>query len=200
MSMKVVVLNHMSLDGVIQGPGRSDEDTRGGFAHGGWAASGGDEVMAAWIGPIGTGSGGAMLMGRRSYEGMVGHWNRVGGPFRDAFNAATKYVASRNPTTQLEWPNSVLLSGDVVAAVAKLKEEQDGDLLIMGSGELIRSLVPHDLIDEYRLAIYPLLLGGGVRLFPDDGLSHRLRLVDSRTSTKGVFLATYRLVDREGSA
>jgi dihydrofolate reductase len=196
MSMEVVVLNHMSLDGVIQGPARPDEDTRGGFARGGWAAAGADEVMAEWIGPVGTGSGGAMLMGRRSYEDMLGYWNQAGGPFKDALNAAPKYVASRNPATWLEWPNSTLLSGDVAAAVAKLKGEQDGRLLIMGSADLVHSLVPHDLIDEYRLAIHPLLLGGGVRLFPDDGLAHRLELADSKSTTKGVILATYRRAGR----
>lgn len=190
--MKVVVLNHMSLDGVIQGPGRADEDARGGFAHGGWAASGGDEAMRHWIGPIGAGGPGGMLMGRRSYEGMLGHWNRAGGPFKEALNAAQKYVASRNPSTHLEWPNSTLLSGDVPASVAALKREQEGNLLIMGSGELIHSLVAHDLVDEYRVAIYPLLLGGGVRLFPDDGAAHSLELVDCVTSTKGVLLTTYR--------
>jgi dihydrofolate reductase len=190
--MKVVVLNHMSLDGVIQGPGRADEDTRGGFAHGGWAAAGGDQVMAEWIGPVGTGGAGAMLMGRRSYEGMLSAWNRQGGPFKDALNAASKYVASRSASTKLEWPNSTLLHGDIPAAVEQLKREGEGRLLIMGSAMLIHSLVPHDVIDEYRLAIHPLLLGGGARLFPDDGSLHRLTLVDSKPTTTGVILATYR--------
>jgi dihydrofolate reductase len=194
--MKVVVLNHMTLDGVIQSPARPDEDTRGGFAHGGWAVAGGDEVMARWVGPIGSGGAGAMLMGRRSYEGMLGSWNAKGGPFKDALNAARKYVASSNPSTQLEWPNSILLHGDVPQGVAKLKREQEGDLLIMGSGALIHSLVPHNLIDEFRLLIHPLLLGGGVRLFPDDGSEHRLELVDSTPTTKGVILATYRSAAR----
>ncbi|HWF57317.1 MAG TPA: dihydrofolate reductase family protein, partial [Candidatus Dormibacteraeota bacterium] len=185
-------LNHMSLDGVIQSPGRPDEDTRRGFAHGGWSARYGDEVMMRWIGPIGSREPGAMLMGRISYEGMLGHWNRTGGPFKDALNAAQKYVASSDPSTVLEWPNSTLLRGDVPAAVAALKQEQEGPLLIMGSGALIHSLIPNDLIDEYRLAIYPLLLGGGVRLFPDGGMSYRLELVESITSTTGVLLTTYR--------
>jgi dihydrofolate reductase len=131
---------------------------------------------------------------------MLSHWNQAGGPFKEALNAAPKYVASRNAATQLEWPNSTLLSGDVVAAVETLKEEQEGQLLIMGSGALIQSLVPHDLIDEYRLAIHPLLLGGGVRLFPDDGLAHRLQLADSQSTTKGVILATYRTADRGRSS
>lgn len=190
--MEVVVLNHMSLDGVIQSPARPDEDTRGGFTGGGWAAGGGDEVMGRWIGPIGSGGSGAMLMGRRSYEDMLGHWNQAGGPFKDALNAATKYVASHNPASRLEWPNSTLLHGDVAAEVGALKREHEGRLLIMGSAELIHSLMPHDLIDEYRLAIYPVVLGQGIRLFPSDGMAHRLQLVDSVTSTKGVLLTTYR--------
>jgi dihydrofolate reductase len=190
--MNIVVLNHVSLDGVMQAPGRQDEDTRGGFSHGGWASAGGDEVMAEWIGPINTGAGGGMLLGRRSYEDMLTHWNRAGGPFKDAFNAAPKYVASKSAATKLAWPNSTLLHGDIPAAVAHLKAQSDGRLLIMGSAALIHSLLPHDLIDEYRLAIHPLLLGGGVRLFPDDGASHRLTLVDSRPTTTGVILATYR--------
>jgi len=190
--MKLVVLNHMSLDGVIQSPARQDEDTRNGFSHGGWAVAGGDPVMTEWIGPISSGGAGGMLLGRRSYEGMLSHWNRAGGPFKDALNAAPKYVASSSASTRLEWPNSTLLHGDIPAAVAELKHQGEGQLLIMGSAVLIHSLLPHDLIDEYRLAIYPFLLGGGVRLFADDGALHRLKLVDSRPSTTGVILATYR--------
>jgi dihydrofolate reductase len=190
--MNIVVLNHVSLDGVMQGPGRPDEDTRGGFIHGGWAVANGDQVMAEWIGPIGTGTGGAMLFGRHSYEGMLSSWNRQGGPFKDALNAAHKYVASSSASTKLEWPNSTLLHGDIPAGVEQLKRQGDGQLLIMGSAVLIHSLLPHNLIDEYRLAIHPLLLGGGVRLFPDDDAFHRLTLVDSRASTTGVILATYR--------
>ena len=190
--MKVVVLNHMSLDGVIQSPARQDEDTRKEFSHGGWAVAGGDPVMTEWIGPISSGGAGGMLLGRRSYEGMLSHWNRAGGPFKDALNAAPKYVASSSASTRLEWPNSTLLHGDIPAAVAELKHQGEGQFLIMGSAVLIHSLLPHDPIDEYRLAIYPVLLGGGVRLFPDDGALHRLKLVGSKPTTTGVILATYR--------
>jgi dihydrofolate reductase len=192
--MNIVVLNHVSLDGVVQAPGRPDEDTRGGFAHGGWAV-GDDPVLTEWIGPIGSGASGGMLLGRRSYDGMLSHWNRAGGPFKDALNGAPKYVASSSASTTLSWPNSTLLYGDIPGAVANLKTHGEGQLLIMGSAALIHSLLPHDLIDEYRLAIYPLLLGGGIRLFPDDGASHGLSLVDSRPSARGVILATYRPVD-----
>jgi dihydrofolate reductase len=175
----------------MQGPGDPDEDRRGGFAHGGWAAAAADEVMGRWIGPIGSQQG-AMLLGRRSYESMLGAWNERGGPFKDALNGATKYVVSRHPETQLPWPNSILVSGDVFGTVGQLKLDADGDLLVMGSGELVQGLVGHGLVDEYRLLIHPLLLGGGVRQFPVDGQMHRLELVDSRTTTTGVILATYR--------
>src|SRR5947209_6003885 len=103
----------MTLDGVIQAPARPEEDTRGDFAHGGWAAASGDQVMADWIGPIGMGGPGGMLMGRRSYEDMLGYWNQAGGPFKDALNAARKFVASSNPSTRLGWPNSTLLHGEI---------------------------------------------------------------------------------------
>ena len=181
----------MTLDGVIQSPGRPDEDRRGGFEYGGWAQAFGDVVMTEWIGPVGIGGPGGMLMGRRSYEGMLAHWNRAGGPFKDALNSARKFVASTTPDTRLEWPNSTLLVGDVPSAVERLKREHEGSFLIMGSAQLIHSLVPHGLIDEYRLAIYPLIVGGGVRLFPDGGQIHRLQLVEAKPTTKGVILATY---------
>jgi dihydrofolate reductase len=197
--MDLVVLNHLSLDGVMQGPGDPDEDRRGGFAHGGWAAAGADQVMGEWIGPVGDGGDGAMLLGRRSYESMLGAWNERGGPFKDAQNSASKYVASRSPDTPLAWPNSTLLTGDVPSAVAALKDEGDGRLLVMGSGELVRTLVDHDLVDELRLAIHPLLLGGGVRLFPDTGLAHRLELVECQTSTTGVLLVTYHRAEGRAS-
>jgi dihydrofolate reductase len=148
--------------------------------------------MASYIGPVGAATSGGMLMGRLSYEDMLGHWNKAGGAFKDALNAAPKFVASSNPGTRLEWPNSTLLHGDVPARVKELKRVLDGDLLIMGSGSLIHSLLPHNLIDEFRLLIYPVVVGGGVRLFPDDGQKHALDLLYSKPTSKGVILATYR--------
>src|SRR5919109_1389300 len=195
--MRLVVLNHVSLDGVMQGPGRVDEDTRGGFVHGGWAVANTDDVMANLAGPGNSNPGGALLLGRRSYEGMLSAWNQRGGPFKDALNAAPKFVASHSGSTKLAWPNSTLLHGDVPAAVKELKERPGGDLLIMGSGALIRSLLPHHLIDEFLLFIHPLTLGSGLRLFPEDGGKTLLRLVESMTTTKGVIFAKYQLADAD---
>ena len=119
--MRVVVLNHVTLDGVMQGPGRSDEDTRNGFSHGGWAVPGNDDVMGRVLGARMGGPDGGLLLGRRSYEGMLASWNQQGGPFKEALNRAPKWVASTSSATRLEWPNSSLLHGDVPAAVAELK-------------------------------------------------------------------------------
>src|SRR4051794_29731275 len=141
--MRLVVLNHVTLDGVMQAPGRPDEDTRGGFAHGGWGVPNNDEAMGAWLGRVRGNAGGALLFGRRTYEDLMTSWNRSGGPFRDALNAATKYVASSRASTTLDWPNSTLLHEDVPAAVADLKQQPGGNIVIMGSGRLIQSLMPH---------------------------------------------------------
>jgi dihydrofolate reductase len=187
-----VVLNHISLDGVMQGPGRADEDTRGGFEHGGWAVPRNDEVMANALGARMGRPEGGLLLGRRSYEQMLSSWNAQGGPYKDALNDAPKYVVSSNPDTTLEWPNSTLLSGDIPAAVADLKRGSSGDLTIMGSGQLIRSLLPHGLIDEFMLLIHPLVLGSGQRLFEPDDHVVDLTLVDCTPTTTGVIIATYR--------
>lgn len=190
--MSVIVVNHISLDGVMQSPGRPDEDTRDGFVHGGWAASANDDPT---IGPVmGSvmGAGFSWLFGRRSYDEMLGHWNAVGGPYKDGLNAATKYVASSDPDATLPWPNSSLLTGDVPAAVAELRSRSAGNLVIMGSGVLIGSLLPHGLIDELLLIVHPLLLGSGRRLFPDDGAPRRFELVSAEPTSAGLLLARYR--------
>ena len=187
---RVVVINHVTLDGVMQGPGRPDEDTRGAFDHGGWAAANSDDVIGAALGERMAESGG-LLLGRRSYEDMLSYWNTQDSPFKDALNMSPKYVASRTLREPLPWPNSTLLAGDVADAVAELKEQSGKDLQIMGSGKLIQSLIPAGLIDEYLLMIHPLVLGSGLRLFPDDGPAQSLRLVDSKTASTGVLIATY---------
>lgn len=187
---RVVVINHVTLDGVMQAPGRPDEDRRGGFEHGGWAIPRNDDVIGAALGARMAESGG-LLLGRRTYEDLLSYWNTQESPFKDALNAAPKYVTSRTLREPLAWPNSILLDGDAAVTVAELKEQPGKELGIMGSGELIRSLIPEGLIDEYMLIIHPLVLGSGRRLFPHDGRVQPLRLVDSTTTTAGVLIATY---------
>ena len=186
---KVIVINQLTLDGVMQGPGRPDEDTRDGFERGGWGIPRSDGAMVAKMGER-MGGDHAFLFGRRTYEELLASWNAQGGPFKDALNEARKYIASSNPATRLEWPNSTLLHGDVPAAVANLKESSGTNLVIMGSGVLIGSLMAADLIDEYLLMIHPLVLGTGRRLFAG-GTQALLRLVDSSTTSTGVLIATY---------
>jgi len=184
-------MNQVTLDGVMQGPGRPDEDTRDGFQHGGWAVPRGDEAMVVKMGER-MGGDRAFLLGRRTYEDLLASWNAKGGPFKEALNNARKYVASSNPATRLDWPNSTLLRGDIPAAVADLKQTSDTNLVIMGSGVLIGSLMAADLIDEYLLMIHPLVLGTGRRLFTDGSPVAPLRLVDGvTTTTTGVVIATY---------
>jgi len=189
--MSVVVVNHLSLDGVMQSPGRPDEDTRGGFAHGGWAAAADDAAVGPVVASV-MGPRFSWLFGRRSYDEMLGHWNEVGGPYRDGLNGAMKHVASSDPDATLPWPNSSLLTGDVPASVAELRGRSAGNLVIMGSGALIRSLLPHGLIDEMLLIIHPLTLGSGVRLFPDDGALRRFALVGAEATGTGLVLTRYR--------
>jgi dihydrofolate reductase len=186
---QVIVMNGLALDGVMQGPGRPNEDTRDGFAYGGWAVPYSDEVMVAKMGER-MGGDRAFLFGRRTYEDLLASWNAQGGPFKEALNNARKYVASSNPATRLDWPNSTLLHGDIPAAVADLKESSGTNLVIMGSGVLFGSLMAADLIDEYLLMIALLVLGTGRRLFAG-GTHASLRLVDSITTSTGVLVATY---------
>jgi dihydrofolate reductase len=190
---KVIVMNWVTLDGVMQAPGRPDEDRRDGFAHGGWGIPYGDETTVAQLGERlaeRTGGDHAWLFGRWSYEQLLATWNARGGPFKEALNNTRKYVASSNPAAMLEWPNSTLLRGDVPTAVGELKESSSMNLVIMGSGVLIGSLMAADLIDEYLLMIAPLVLGTGRRLFAG-GLQASLRLIDSSTSSTGVVMVTY---------
>jgi dihydrofolate reductase len=189
---KVIVMNSVTLDGVMQAPGRPDEDTRDGFAYGGWAVARSDGAMAAKMGER-MGADRAFLFGRRTYEDLLTSWNAMGGPFKDALNNTCKYVVSSNPATKLDWPNSTLLHGDIPAAVARLKESSRMNLVIMGSGVLISSLMAADLIDEYLLMIHPLVLGTGRRLF-SSATQASLRLVDSMATTTGVLIASYQSV------
>lgn len=191
---RIVVMNHVTLDGVMQGPGRADEDTRGGFTHGGWAqrSATADDAIGKAMGDRMAAGGGlsGWLFGRYTYEQLLASWNAQGGPFKDALNSTPKYVASGTSDLTLPWPNSTLLHGAVPDAVAALKERTDGVLAIMGSGVLIGSLMPADLIDEYLLMIHPLVLGTGRRLFPG-GAGVSLRLTGSDATAAGVVMATY---------
>src|SRR5919108_4852934 len=164
---RLVVINNVTLDGVMQAPGRPDEDTRDGFAHGGWGGPYNDHVMAAEMGKRMARGGGALLFGRRTYEDFYKVWpnRKDGNPFTDVLNRTKKYVASRTLTEPLPWVNSVLLSGDAVDAVSELKRGGGEDLGVLGSGQLVQSLMRRNLIDEYLLLIHPLVLGTGRRLF-----------------------------------
>ena len=194
---RIVVNNSVTLDGVMQAPGRPDEDRRGGFEHGGWAAPYFDSVMAEAAGE-GMASATALLFGRRTYEDFASVWPTMPGdnPFTTVINESQKLVASRTLKAPLSWKNSTLLEGDAAEAIARLRQEPGPDLVILGSGELIQSLMLHDLIDEFRLLIHPLVLGSGRRLFVDGGALARFRLVDTKTSTTGVVIATYRAAER----
>src|SRR5215207_2182336 len=189
---KLVVTNHVTLDGVMQSPASPTEDTRGGFERGGWAPPYGDDVMGRFMGR-GMASGGSLLFGRRPYQKMFDFWPKQtdDNPLTPLMNEPQKYVASTTLTEPLEWMNSTLLSGDVPAKVAEIKQQPGGDIVILGSGELVRSLLPHGLIDSFVLTIHPLVLGSGLRLFGDDGPLVKLRLVHSEPTTTGVLIAVY---------
>jgi dihydrofolate reductase len=189
---KVVVNNSLTLDGVMQAPGRPDEDLRGGFEHWGWAQPYFDSVMGS-VAAEGIAKGGATLLGRRTYEDFGAFWpnQTEDNPFTSVLNDFQKYVASRTLEEPLSWSNSTLLKGDAAEAVATLKEQPGSDLVVLGSGELVQSLMRRGLIDEYVLLIHPLVLGSGRRLFTDGGAFAALRLVDTKTTTTGVVIATY---------
>lgn len=188
---KVVVNNNVTLDGVMQAPGRPDEDQRDGFTHGGWALPYADAVMGEAMAE-GSATSGALLFGRRTYEDFAAVWpSRKGNPFTDVLNNTQKYVASTTLREPLAWGNSTLLQGDAADAVAKLKQQSGKDIVILGSGVLIQSLMRRNLIDEYVLLIHPLILGSGRRLFPEGAPIATLRLMNTRVTTTGVVIATY---------
>lgn len=193
--MKVVVFNNVTLDGVMQAPARPDEDTRGGFRHGGWAVPYMDPETGrdAMESVARRNGGGGLLLGRWTYQNFYSVWpNRTDNPFTEVLNRSQKYVASRTLAEPLPWQNSTLLKGDAAEAVATLKAERpEEQLVILGSGELIRSLMRRNLIDEYVLLIVPLILGSGHRLFAEGLPSTPLRLLDSKTTRSGVVIARY---------
>ncbi len=193
--MRIVVSDFISLDGVVQAPGGPDEDTTGGFEHGGWSMPFFDpEVMGPIIGQ-GLEWTDALLFGRRTWRVMADAWpGRAGDPFADRMNSIPKYVASRTLSpADLDWPNSTLLpADDAIGAVRELRARDGGAIQVMGSASLATQLVTHDLVDEYMLMIEPIRLGGGKRIFPDDGHARPMELVSTSTTKTGVVICNYR--------
>ncbi|MGH9823507.1 MAG: dihydrofolate reductase family protein [Blastocatellia bacterium] len=188
---KLTVNMSVTLDGVIQAPGRPDEDLRGGFQHGGWAKPYFDPVMFSSAAE-GMAAMPDLLFGRRTYQDFYSVWpNRTDNPFTEVLDNSKKYVASKTLKEPLPWVNSALLSGDAATTVAALKEQPGKDLVILGSAELVQSLMRANLIDDLILSIHPLVLGSGRRLFPEGSPLTALRLVDSKIASTGVVIATY---------
>jgi len=189
--MKLVVGTFLSVDGVMQGPGGPDEDREGGFEHGGWSVAYWDDVMGQII-VESTNRADGLLLGRKTYEILAAHWPHIGDddPVASKLNSVPKYVASTTLET-VEWNNTTLLRGDIADEVAKLKEQPGPELQVTGSGQLIQTLMEHDLVDEYRLWNFPVLVGSGKRLFADGTIPSGLKLADTKTSTTGVVINTY---------
>jgi dihydrofolate reductase len=187
---KLMVTTFVTLDGVMQAPGGPAEDDSGGFALGGWSVNYWDELMGQVMDEA-TGRPFAMVLGRTTYDIMAAYWpqapEEAGGK---VFSEATKYVASRGHPS-LEWSNSVLIEGDAAEGIAALKREDGPELQVHGSGDLIQTLMRHDLVDLYRLWVFPLVIGSGKRLFADGTAPSGLKLVDNQVSTTGVVIGTY---------
>ena len=191
--MRIVVSEFLTLDGVMQAPGGKEEDTEGGFQHGGWQLNNdyaddiaGQAIMGSFH------EAGGMLLGRRTYDIFAAYWPTSDEePIAGIMNNMKKYVASTTLKAPLEWENSRLLEGDTVEAVRELKRHPGKDLLVIGSGDFTQTLVDNELVDEYRLMIYPIVVGGGKRLFRDGNPLARLTLTDSKISTAGVVILTY---------
>ena len=193
---RLVITNNLTLDGVMQSPSHPDEDRHGGFEHGGWAPPYADEVMARFMAK-GIERGGSMLFGRRTYEQFASYWPHQpdDNPYAAVLNKREKYVVSTTLGDPLPWANSTRLES--VEAVAGVKEQPGGDMVVLGSGELSQSLMQDGLVDEYVLSIHPVVLGSGRRLFPEGAPIAALRLVDSVTTSTGVVIATYQPAEEE---
>ena len=196
--MRLTVTTNVSVDGVMQGLGGADEDRRGGFERGGWAMPLLDREGEAYLIEVYQRAA-AFLFGRRTYEIFAGSWGSIpemsASPIGAALNSRPKYVVS-NALTDPQWPGTSVLSGDVASAVEDLKAEQDGELLLPGSGVLVRSLLAGNLVDQLDLVIYPVVVGQGTRLFPDTGPDIALDLVESRSTASGITIQTYRPTGR----
>jgi dihydrofolate reductase len=190
---KLVVGAFLSLDGVMQAPGAPDEDREGGFAHGGWTVPLFDEQLGE-IMEEQTGRAGGLLLGRKTYEIFAASWPLITDeeedPLASTLNRIPKYVASRT-LQSVTWHNSTLLPGDVAEAVAKLKSEPGGELQVSGSGGLVQTLLKHDLVDEFRLIVFPVIIGSGKRLFAGGTIPVGLRLIESTTTGTGVVVQSY---------
>jgi dihydrofolate reductase len=188
---KLVIGTFLTVDGVMQGPGGPDEDRDGGFEHGGWSVSYWDETMGEIISKW-TVQAGALLLGRKTYEIFAAHWPQVtdDDPVAATLNSVPKYVASRT-LSKVTWNNSSLIRGDVADTVAALKREVEGEIQVHGSGDLAQTLIESDLVDEYRLWVFPLVLGSGKRLFAQGTVPDSLRLAGTTTSNTGVSIYTY---------
>jgi dihydrofolate reductase len=188
----LVVIEFLSLDGVMQAPGSPDEDTEGGFQHGGWQMPYFDDVLgnAATEGMAGTDT---YLFGRKTYEIMAAFWPTApdDDPYAGHLNSTPKYVASTT-LQSAEWQNSTVIKGSVPGELAKLKEQPGKSIAVLGSGELVQTLIENDLVDEYSLMVFPIVLGSGKRLFRDTGQTRSLHLVDSKTTSTGGLILTYR--------
>lgn len=190
---KLIANEFMSLDGVVQAPGGPDEDTSGGFRHGGWHMRYLEPVSQKWIADAIIGAGGFVL-GRRTWEIFAAYWPKAGKEeqvIAEPLNTKPKYVASRTLKEPLAWQNSTLLGGDVARAIADLKQQDGGDLYTIGSSQFVQWLIERDLVDEFWLMIDPLILGGGKRIFRDDAVRRDLRLVRSEVTSTGAIIAMY---------
>ena len=195
--MRIVISEFMSLDGVVQAPGGPEEDTDGAFAHGGWSHPFFDPDVVGGAFSDALDKAEALLFGRRTWRTMAAAWpERAGDPFADRMNAIPKHVVSATlGKDDLTWDNTTLIAaGEAVARIRELQESDGGDLLVMGSPTLVRTLLREGLVDELRLMIMPVLLGGGKSIFPDDGALRTLDLVSSVVSSTGVNVCTYRPV------
>jgi dihydrofolate reductase len=187
---KLIVQTFLTLDGVMQAPGGPEEDDSGGFAHGGWSVNYWDEQMGQVMDEA-TSTPFAMVLGRKTYDIMAAYWPHAPEETgAKTFNDATKYVASRSHP-RLEWSNSVRIEGDAAEGLAALKQEDGPELQVHGSGNLIQTLLRHNLVDEFRLWVFPLVIGPGKRLFAEGAIPSGLKLVDSKVSTTGVVMGTY---------
>lgn len=195
---KLIVNEFLSLDGVMQAPGAPDEDRSGGFEHGGWQLAYFDDISGKTV-VEGMSEAGGFLFGRKTYETFAAYWPTAPEEEQvvaEPLNHLPKFVASRTLREPLEWNNSTLLAGDLIEAVNTLKQQPGKDLTVIGSGDLVQTLIAHDLVDEFRLMIHPVVLGSGTRLFRSEGPKRPMTLVDSITTTTGVVIATYRPAEK----